>query len=241
MSLKVTIENKTATSAKKPKTYFVIIMDESSSMSPMWDESISYFNDQITTIKEKAKEQDISCIYVKFSNDVREVFFDVSVEKIPQLTKNLYSPNGMTALLDSLGLTIGHMFKDLKDINDENVSVLLTCVTDGQENASKEFSRYNGGTLKIKQLIEPLKATNRWTFVFQGAAENFLEQATEIGINVGNTTTFDASSLGMMDLTRRSQKATENYFQARAAGSTITDNLYESVNKEDKEEDEDVK
>lgn len=70
-----------------------------------------------------------------------------------------YRPGGMTALHDCLGMVIDNK---LKSERSENVTMVI--ITDGQENASKEYTHQ-----QIKDLITEAEENHNWNVSYIGA------------------------------------------------------------------------
>ena len=93
-----------------------------------------------------------------------------------------YICNGSTALYDAIAETI----EGLEQADDtEEAAHLIIVVTDGQENCSQRF-RGKGGAVELKQMIERLKGTGRWTFAFLGSGQDLPELQKSLGAQVGN-------------------------------------------------------
>lgn len=80
-----------------------------------------------------------------------------------------------------------------------NDKVLVTIVTDGYENASKE---YDGNA--IKSLVDELKA-NGWVFAYIGANQDVEKVAASMSIT--NTMCFDTTSEGTIAMGKKLSKA----------------------------------
>lgn len=206
----------------KPKTYVVMLLDKSSSMYGIKNEARSHFNEQVDTIKKETQGQDVSVIFVSFNQNVDTIIWDKDVVKLEHLVN--YEPFGSTALCDAIGMTVERMEKELPDINDKHVSVLFSVVTDGYENTSKKYTQWN-----VKDMIERLKKTDRWTFTFLGATHDFLSQATALGIDVGNISYFSADKKGMVNATVRSSVGTASFLRSRKLGETKTTGYYSAT------------
>lgn len=94
---------------------------------------------------------------------------------IYEITSTTYNPNHMTPLYDAMGFSISKLRNAL--INLENYEVLVTILTDGLENHSRE---YTGNT--IKKFGERLK-TQGWTFTYIDADHDVYPQANSIAVN----------------------------------------------------------
>ena len=113
-----------------------------------------------------------------------------------------YTPCCCTPLYDAMGFTITAMRNHVKDMDD--VTVVVTIITDGMENASKE---YDGGS--IKSLVEKLR-TEGWTFTYMGANQDSVEVASSMSIR--NARNFDYSSEGTRASMRKDTTTRMNFF-----------------------------
>ena len=161
------LKNKTA--MQKTQIFNVIILDRSGSMQRIRQAAVDGFNETLVGIK-KAQEkfadtQEHFVSLVTFcSCETCNVFDKVPVGKAHPLSMNDYEPCCSTPLYDAIGFTLTAMHKQIKDI--EDVAVVVTIITDGYENASKE---YNGSS--IKALVETLRKEG-WTFTYMGANQD---------------------------------------------------------------------
>ena len=108
--------------------------------------------------------------------------------------------------------------------NKQEYNVLVTILTDGEENASKE---YNGAA--IKKLIDELKL-NRWTFTYIGTDHDVEKFASSIGII--NTMAFDKSASGIKAMLSMEKDARHMYSQKIRAKDETTNDFYGKVDKE---------
>jgi len=106
-------------------------------------------------------------------------------------------PRGLTALHDAIGRASTEFGASLADMpeNERPSKVLVTIVTDGGENASKEWT-----STSVKDLVEKQKNNYNWEFAFLGANQdaalvghsfgiqhNLTYQATSAGVGVAST------------------------------------------------------
>lgn len=167
-------------------TLIGILVDRSGSMSSCRQDMEGGIN---TLIKEQAKEPG--------SADVTIAQFDSAYESViaPTPIKEVkpYSlvPRGSTALLDGMGRFITEIGEGLAaQAEDERPGkVIVVVVTDGHENASKEWSRG-----KVKELVEAQQADYQWEFIFLGANMDAVAEGGGIGIRADSSMTFDAGS-----------------------------------------------
>ena len=98
-----------------------------------------------------------------------------------------------TALLDAIGKTIAKekAIQDTLPKGEKATKVLFIIITDGLENASKE---YNSAT--VKRLIETQKEKYGWEFLFLGANIDAIETASAIGISAERAVNYNSDSVG---------------------------------------------
>ena len=102
-------------------------------------------------------------------------------------------------------------------------NVLVTILTDGEENASKE---YNGRT--IKQLIEDLKAKG-WTFTYIGANQDVEKVGATLSIT--NTLSFQANEADMQQMFAKEKRARMNYSAKLSRNEQVSENYYDEETK----------
>ncbi|MBW6492783.1 MAG: VWA domain-containing protein [Lentimicrobium sp.] len=169
------------------KVYNLIILDESGSMESIKNTTINGFNELVQTIKGIEKqfpEQRHFISFVTFNGFGIKTHLDKqAVASLKQIDKNSYHPGSMTPLYDAIALSVLKLRVDLAGM--ENVSVLVTILTDGEENASKEFTG-----VQVKKIIDEQKALG-WTFTYIGANQDVERVAATISIT--NTMKFEAN------------------------------------------------
>jgi len=168
--------------------YNLIIMDESGSMQSIKPQIITGFNETVQTIKlaqEKYPEQNHLVSLVFFNGGGTRIVHDsAEVKSIKELKDKDYQPNYGTPLYDAMGFSLNKLKEKVKPED----KVLVTILTDGLENASKEYNQQT-----IKKLVEELRSKG-WVFAFMGANQDVEKVAFSISIN--NHILFDASAKG---------------------------------------------
>ena len=173
------------------KIFNLIIIDESGSMDCIKQQAIDSVNETIQTIRaaqERNESQEHFVSIVSFNDDVKTISDCVAVDEVQELTKKTYQPNCCTALYDAMGLSLNALRKKVADED----KVLVTVVTDGYENASREYSG-----MAIKALVEELKEKG-WVFAYIGANHDVEAAASSIAIE--NTMSFDATASGVAEM-----------------------------------------
>lgn len=98
----------------------------------------------------------------------------------------------------------------------------MTILTDGEENASKEYS----GSA-IKKIVEELKSKN-WTFTYIGTDHNVEKFAHSLSIN--NMMSFDKSESGMQKMFSSEKSARQRFGERLSKGGELSgDDFYEDT------------
>lgn len=180
----------------------LLILDESGSMQMIYKQALSGANETIQTVRaaqEAHPELDQRLTFVTFNTayeghptqgNIRTVFNDVPIGEVRDLTYKDYNPNACTPLYDAMGISITALEKKFK----EGDRALVTIITDGLENASKE---YNQGA--IKAMVDRLREKG-WTFVYIGANQDAVEVAK--GLSINNHMAYESDTEGTKKMFR---------------------------------------
>lgn len=140
----------------------LIIVDESGSMSIIHKQAFTGMNETLQTIRqmqEKYPDQKQYVTLLTFDTGHTKWHYDnTPADKTQDLGWKDYNPGGGTPLYDAIGKGISKVNANIT----EGEHVLVTIITDGEENSSEEW------TLKmVRNMIEKLKKQN-WTFTLIG-------------------------------------------------------------------------
>ena len=109
------------------------------------------------------------------SGRIKAICKAIDIKNAPILNNDNYIPNSMTPLYDAIAKTIHDTEKVAK-----GKDVLCVIMTDGEENASKEYTRD-----KIFGLIKE-KEKEKWSFIYLGANQDSWDIGYSIGLHKGN-------------------------------------------------------
>lgn len=159
------------------KVYNLIIVDESGSMSIIQKEALAGMNETLSTIlkaQENYPDMEQHVTLLTFDSGHKTYKFDnVTGKEIRVLGASEYNPGGATPLYDAIGMAATKLYAQVEKDSD----VLVTIITDGEENCSREWS-----LSMVKNLIEKLKC-EKWTFTFIGTEDlNVETMANDMGI-----------------------------------------------------------
>ena len=123
--------------------YNLIILDESGSMGSIYEQALGGANETIQTIRAaqtSADDQKQFLTFVTFDSgdreSVRTIIDTKPIEQVKDLTRDDYRPNGCTPLYDAMGRSLTALEQKVTDDD----QVLVTIITDGMENSSREYS-----------------------------------------------------------------------------------------------------
>ena len=191
----------------KHQVHNLIILDESGSMESIKKTIIQGFNEIVQTVKGIEKEfpeQEHFISLVTFNGLGHKILHFIDpVSKLESIDEKRYRPDASTPLYDAMGFSFTKLRQVVENLTDCNV--LVTILTDGEENASKEYTG-----IAIKKLIEELKL-NRWTFTYIGADHDVEKFAASISIT--NTMTFQKNEADMKVMFAKEKSSRQYYSQ----------------------------
>ena len=174
---------------KKDLTELVFIIDRSGSMAGLESDTIGGFN---TMLKEQQAVEGEAVVTTVLFDDRYELLHDrVDIRAVAPLTEKDYTVRGSTALLDALGKTIKKIRKVHKQADEVPEKVMFVIITDGHENASREYTAE-----RIKARIERQKEKKGWEFLFIGANMDAIEEAAKLGISKDWALNYQADAKG---------------------------------------------
>lgn len=164
---------------KKDYTHFVFVLDRSGSMAGDIKETLQGLKSFIEKNKVSGKIATYSLF--SFSYEILEhaKFLDINSYKEPDIVAD-----GMTALFDAFVISIDKTGEYLSSMNenDRPEKVIVVTLTDGGENASRNFKSTN-----VKSRIEEQKNKYGWEFIFLGADFSIDSYAQDFGLSKGTS------------------------------------------------------
>lgn len=212
------------------KIFNLLLLDESGSMQAIYDATLSGCNEVLQTIKAAAADPELEQ-WVQLTSfnslGIRERIPMRKATDLPLLTAKDYQPNATTPLYDAMGITLSRLLQMIGGAND--VQVHCSIITDGLENASREYDNK-----AIRSLIADLRARG-WAFVFIGADYDVEKVAMQMGIS--NTIRYHrtGASTGEMFL-REAQERAHYYGQKKKDPKSPMRDFNIRLDKDGKEE-----
>lgn len=205
---------------QKHRVFNLIILDESGSMSSIKDTIISGFNEVVQTVKGVAlqyPEQEHLISLVTFNSfAIKTLLENENVNKLDLIDDSRYHPDAMTPLFDAMGQSISQLRRVTN--THINYNVLVTILTDGEENSSRE---YTGAA--IKKIIDELKDQN-WTFTYIGA--NHDVEAFALSISITNTMKFETNETDIKRMFDEEKNSRMRYSEKIRKNESTKDNFY---------------
>ncbi len=199
----------------------LIILDESGSMCTIYKQALDGVNETLNTIRQSQTEDDSQRHFVSLvafdSSHLRFIYNGTPAEKTKDITTEQYRPGECTPLYDAMGVSI----HDLRTrVADEDI-VMVTVITDGEENSSQVYT-----SAMVKALVDELRLKG-WTFTYLGANQDVEAVATDL--NIDNYMAFEASEEGAQDMWKQECKMRKRYYSLMA--DLPEDELYCSKSK----------
>lgn len=164
--------------------HICFVLDESSSMYGSVSDVIGGFQKLIDEQKQIEDGECIVSVY-RFSGTVTTDFIGKPVRDVQPL---VYNPGGCTAMNDGIGTAIDEIGLWLSDMDESErpSKNLIVIMTDGEENASKEY------TLKdVRDRIQHQEEKYNWSFVYMGTDLTSLDDANALGISLSSISSKD--------------------------------------------------
>lgn len=163
---------------KKDYAHVSIVLDRSGSMQIIKKDIIGGFN---TFIEDQKKvEGKMSVSLLTFDVQPFDYVYElIDLSQVKPLDDRTYQPRGGTALNDAFAQLINQTGAKLAEMPDAErpERVLFVCISDGEENSSREYD-----SAKLKSLIEHQKEKYNWEFLYIGANQDSQEEGKTRGI-----------------------------------------------------------
>ena len=166
-----------------------VVVDRSGSMASMRSELVEGLNVFMEEQRKVGPAKEVLKVTVmEFDNVVNSVLDSVDLAPVPKFGDEHFQPRGMTALLDGIGSMIETMESRVPSGKLEgSTAPVIVILTDGQENASQNFSRE-----KIFATITDKKALG-WKITFMGANQDAIAVGQSFGVDRGSCVTYAAT------------------------------------------------
>lgn len=187
-------------------TRIAVVLDRSGSMEIIQAATVGGFNEFVAEQKKLPGECYLSL--ARFDSEY-ERLYSLPLAEVP-LLKTL-DTRDMTALYDAQGRTITELGQELHALREEDrpEKVIVVTMTDGMENASKEWT-----AAKVAALVKQQRECYGWEFIYLGANQDAIKVAADMNIPRSNSITYMAQSGNVSSV----MASTSNFVRSVRAG-----------------------
>ena len=183
---------------KHDYTHLIIVLDASGSMSSIQDDIKGSFNEFL----KKQREEPGKTVFdlFQFNDEVKRPVKSADLAQFHDDLMAKYDCSGCTALNDAVCIaidTVGHEFADMPE-TERPEHVLCVIITDGMENASREYTAKD-----VKDRIEHQKTAYKWDFQFLAANQDAFTTGESMGLDSDSCMDFVADTAGVSMLCSR--------------------------------------
>jgi hypothetical protein len=173
-------------------THITVILDRTGSMQSIRDDTIGGFNAFLNAQQREPGRATLTLVQFDSQDPYEVIHHFRPIAEIPDLTRETFVPRASTPLLDAIGRGINDLDATLAKQPEANrpARIVIAIVTDGQENASREFDQAT-----IKQMIREKQAAD-WQFVFLSADLGAISEAIAGGVKASSAMAFDKTAKG---------------------------------------------
>ena len=183
---------------KQDYTHILIVLDASGSISSIQDDIKGSFNEFLKKQRE-APGKTAFDLY-QFNDEAVRLVKSADLAQFHDDLMSKYECTGCTALNDAVCIamdTIGQEFANMPE-EERPANVLCVIITDGMENASKEFT-----TKDVKTRIKHQQDIYKWDFQFLAADQDAFAAGESMGITHDNCMNFSHDLAGVNMLCER--------------------------------------
>lgn len=159
---------------KPNSTLIVVVLDRSGSMGPQREATLEGL---YSFVREQQKlPGECRLTLVQFADNY---WLDIHEKPIAEVSDITYWPAGGTALLDAMGKAIVEtgLSLSVRPEADRPSKVIFVTITDGEENASRMYSRG-----QVFGMISRQREVYKWEFLYLGANQDAIREARSLGI-----------------------------------------------------------
>ena len=177
---------------KSNYSHLILVLDSSGSMEEIEGDVKGSFNDFLMKQRE-APGKTVFDLF-QFNDTANRIVKSVNLADFHDDLMSQYHCSGMTALNDAVCMaidTVGHEFADMPE-SERPEHVLFVIITDGMENASREFTSKD-----VKNRIEHQKTAYSWDFQFLAANQDAFATGESMGLDKDSCMNFVADAAGV--------------------------------------------
>lgn len=168
------------------KTLIAVLLDRSGSMMSVKTDTEGGFDQFIAD--QRSKPGSVAVTLAQFDTEYELVYSNLPIAQVPRLE---LTPRGSTALYDGIGKLSTDVGTELAATPHDQrpAAVLVVILTDGYENASREWDHAG-----VRALIRQQTEVWKWTYLFLGADLSAVPTAVSLGIDRSQALHYSPSS-----------------------------------------------
>ena len=181
------------------RTHICMILDRTGSMESIKQDTIGGFNSYIAAQKSLPTPATFTLVQFDSQDPFEVIHKFTDIQMVADLTGQTYVPRASTPLYDAVGRGINDLKAGLGALPEalRPKKIVMVIVTDGQENASREFTG-----VQVRKMIADAKEAG-WQFVFLSADESAISDSSSLNIDASNAAFFKKSTAGANEMWER--------------------------------------
>jgi hypothetical protein len=199
----------TKDSTTKDSTLLVLVVDRSGSMANIKSDMEGGIAQLLAD--QRALPGECHVTITQFDDQFEVVCDFLPIRDVP--TYHLV-PRSRTALLDAMGRTMALVGEGLSRLKEpaRPTRVVFAVITDGLENASREWDRS-----RVMAEVKRLGDEEGWQFTFLGANQDAIHEGGSLGMSAAASLTYEPSSAGVGEAFASVSRATARYRSGKAS------------------------
>lgn len=170
------------------KLYAHVLLDRSGSMETCRDATIDAFNEYVNGLSSDDGVSARVSLTIFDTMSIDLIHDNLKAKDCPKLTRETFVPRGGTPLNDAIGRTVTRIDGE-KRRGGENVAFVI--LTDGQENASQEYTKD-----AVKKLLDGRQKDKNWLVIYLGANQDAFAEGVGRGFQASHTMNFRTANVG---------------------------------------------
>lgn len=196
-------------------TLLVLVVDRSGSMASIKGDMEGGIGQLLAD--QQAQPGECRVTITQFDNVFEVVSDFLPIDEVPAYQ---LIPRGATALLDAMGRTMGIVEEQMSKLKkaDRPGQVVFAVITDGLENASREWDK-----ARVMAEVKRLGDEKGWQFTFLGANQDAIHEGASLGVGASSSLTYQASPAGVQAAFASASRAASRYRSGQAASLSYED------------------
>ena len=181
-----------AAAGRVPPVHLYVLLDRSGSMESIRSEVVGGFNAFVAGQQVNGADARLTLVQFDTQDLAETVIDDRPIRTVRSLRRHDFQPRGGTPLLDATAHLIARASAraEKRSRKGRPEQVVVVTITDGLENASREFTRDG-----VRSLVAAREEAG-WTFVYLSAGLDAYDEATSFGYAPGSVQAWSPDAEG---------------------------------------------